>query len=94
MTEQIKEATILGADLRALRVSRGVSQRQLASRIGARKNFINSMEKGREVPTVAMLDKIMEALREVDELAASPLASVNTDYIERETKSKESTYSR
>jgi predicted transcriptional regulator len=52
-------------DLKAWRQSKGVSQRRLAHLVGARHSYINRLEKGREIPTLWMLEKIVKTLEQL-----------------------------
>ncbi len=56
---------LLGRRVKELRGERGMSQEQLAERMGANVSYISSVERARENPTVDFLEKLADAL-EVD----------------------------
>jgi transcriptional regulator with XRE-family HTH domain len=51
----------LGEALKLLRSRRGWPQKQLAATAGITKGMVSSYEKGKQVPTLATLDKILNA---------------------------------
>jgi len=52
----------LGRAMRAVRVSRGLTQRDLASRVGKSQNYIWLLESGKKDPGVLFLRKLAAAL--------------------------------
>ena len=46
--------------LKKLRVSKGISQRELARRVGVSNGTVSMMEKGRTDPTLGLLMKVLE----------------------------------
>jgi HTH-type transcriptional regulator / antitoxin HipB len=52
----------LAMEIRALREARGLSQRELAERVGTTQSAIARLEGGNISPTLPTLDKIAEAL--------------------------------
>jgi transcriptional regulator with XRE-family HTH domain len=48
--------------LQKVRIAHGVTQEQLAAKIGTSTQWIGNIETGREVPNLAMLEKIARAL--------------------------------
>lgn len=52
----------LALEIRALREARGLSQRQLAERVGTTQSAIARLEGGNVSPSLPTLDKIAEAL--------------------------------
>ena len=52
----------LGRTLRALRESRGFSQSELARRAGVGKSQISKYERGKELPQLVSLGKLLDAL--------------------------------
>lgn len=49
--------------LRAIREARGISQRELADRVGVTPNYISNYERGINVPSIQLLEWICEALK-------------------------------
>ena len=63
----------VGASMRRIRKSRGISQTELANRVGMRQPAITRLENGHHVPTWRTLEKIASALDakiEVDVIAS------------------------
>lgn len=61
--EDVQQSAIeIGADIRRARTLAGMTQRQLAERIGMRQPAITRIEKGIHVPTWVTLDRIADAL--------------------------------
>jgi transcriptional regulator with XRE-family HTH domain len=52
----------LGRTIRKVRLAHGLTQEQLAEKIGTSTPWIGYIETGREVPNLAMLQKIARAL--------------------------------
>jgi transcriptional regulator with XRE-family HTH domain len=52
----------IGASMRRIRKSRGISQTELANRVGMRQPAITRLENGHHVPTWRTLTKIADAL--------------------------------
>jgi transcriptional regulator with XRE-family HTH domain len=52
----------LGTTLRALRESRGFSQAELAHRAGVGKSQVSKYERGKELPQLVSLEKLLDAL--------------------------------
>jgi transcriptional regulator with XRE-family HTH domain len=55
-------AKTLGEALKLLRSRRGWPQKQLAATAGITKGMVSSYEKGKQMPTLGTLDKILNAL--------------------------------
>jgi ribosome-binding protein aMBF1 (putative translation factor) len=63
--EQIKENMALGSQIYAARTAAGLTQRQLAERIGTSQSVISDLEDAEyEGDTTAMLCRVMSALNE------------------------------
>ena len=62
----------VGRDLVAWRRSLGVSRRQLAAKLGLPARYLSSIEKGREMPTTAMLARIVAMLEALSLPASTP----------------------
>ncbi|MEW6154537.1 MAG: helix-turn-helix transcriptional regulator [Actinomycetota bacterium] len=60
--EKAGRAIRLAMDIRALREARGLSQRELAERVGTTQSAIARLEGGTISPSLPTLDKIAEAL--------------------------------
>lgn len=60
--ERARRAFVLAAQLRELRESRGLSQAELARRIGSTQPAIARLEAGGAAPTIATLERIGDAL--------------------------------
>lgn len=60
--EKAGRAIRLAMEIRALREARGLSQRQLAERVGTTQSAIARLEGGNVSPSLPTLDKIAEAL--------------------------------
>jgi transcriptional regulator with XRE-family HTH domain len=56
------EAEVFGPHLRSLRVSRGLTQTELADRSRTNLHFISKLERGVTSPTLGMLLRLAEAL--------------------------------
>ena len=52
----------LGRTLRALRESKGISQAELARRAGLGKSQVSKYERGKELPQLVTLEKLLDAL--------------------------------
>ena len=63
MTEPTRrEGEIFGPHLRQLRLSRGLTQTQLAERARSNLQFISRLERGTTTPTIGMLLRLADAL--------------------------------
>lgn len=60
--EKAGRAIRLAMEIRALREARGLSQRELAERVGTTQSAIARLEGGNVSPSLPTLDKIAEAL--------------------------------
>ena len=60
--EKAGRAIRLAMEIRALRKARGLSQRELAERVGTTQSAIARLEGGNISPSLPTLDKIAEAL--------------------------------
>ena len=61
-------------NLRRLRVARGVAQEALADFAGVDRTYVSRLERAKENPTIAVLDKLARALEvDVIELLAVPV---------------------
>lgn len=60
--EKTGRAIRLAMEIRALREARGLSQRELAERVGTTQSAIARLEGGNISPSLPTLDKIAEAL--------------------------------
>ena len=60
--EKAGRAIRLAMEIRALREARGLSQRELAERVGTTQSAIARLEGGNISPSLPALDKIAEAL--------------------------------
>lgn len=56
------EGEIFGARLRELRLARGMTQAELATRSRSNESFISNLERGRTTPTLGMLLRLADAL--------------------------------
>jgi transcriptional regulator with XRE-family HTH domain len=56
---------VMASNLRRIRRDKGLSQEELAHRVGCNRNYIGMIERLENSPTVAMLERLAEAL-EVD----------------------------
>jgi DNA-binding XRE family transcriptional regulator len=61
--EKAGRAIRLAMEIRALREARGLSQRELAERVGTTQSAIARLEGGNVSPSLPTLDKIAEALQ-------------------------------
>ena len=59
---QASRAHRIGEEVRRLREERGLSQRELAERMGASQSVIARLEAGAVEPTIATLDRVAAAL--------------------------------
>jgi HTH-type transcriptional regulator, competence development regulator len=61
--------TTIGARIRALRVDAGLSQRQLAAKVGVGFPHLSKIEAGKETPSADLVQRIADALEaDADEL--------------------------
>ena len=58
-----REGVAFGRMLRATRLKRGMSQRELADRCGSNFPYISELERGLKVPTLTMVLRLAVALR-------------------------------
>jgi transcriptional regulator with XRE-family HTH domain len=58
----MKLAAILAGNIRREREAAGMSRAEMAKRTGLTSNFIEAIENGRRVPSVAVIGKIAAAL--------------------------------
>lgn len=59
----------LGENIRKKRLEYDIEQQELAKRVNVTKSFICRIEKGRQIPSVKMLNKIADVLHcSIDEL--------------------------
>jgi transcriptional regulator with XRE-family HTH domain len=71
---------IVARNIRRLRLERGLSQEALAFDAGIDRTYVSRLERGRENPTVAVLEKLARALSSnIDELFRSPPAAEATN---------------
>jgi transcriptional regulator with XRE-family HTH domain len=62
MTEREPDGILFGRHLRELRLSRGLTQQELAARIESNHPFISNMERGLTLPGLAMVVRLADAL--------------------------------
>src|SRR5258706_15623021 len=62
MTKRESDGVIFGRHLRELRLTRGLTQQQLAALIDSNHPFISNMERGLTLPGLAMLVRLADAL--------------------------------
>jgi transcriptional regulator with XRE-family HTH domain len=81
--EEIEEAKILGQALATLRISRGMTQRQVAERAGLTTQRICKVERGYNYPRQSILNRILQgmgmtfaALHRAQELVQDPMGEV------------------
>jgi transcriptional regulator with XRE-family HTH domain len=79
------EAEIFGARLREYRTTRGISQADLADRVGRRggrltSNYVSDLERGLKAPTLTMILKLSSAL---DVSVADLLQDFTPDHVRR-----------
>ena len=61
MKPETKKA--IGIRLRQLRLECGITQQELAGRLGARPNYISNIETGKALPSVGRLFDIADAMK-------------------------------
>jgi HTH-type transcriptional regulator / antitoxin HipB len=61
--EEARRAIELGAMVRQLRLDIGLSQEELAQRAGMTQPALSRLERGGGIPTIAVLDRIANALQ-------------------------------
>lgn len=66
--ERAQRAFMLGEQMRELRAARGLTQVQLAERMGTTQSVIARLEAGERVPTLATLERVAVALEAVLEV--------------------------
>ena len=69
---QTAETRALGLKLKELRLARGVTQRELANRLGSQQPAIARLERGNVKPDVLTLERIANALGYRFEMTAVP----------------------
>lgn len=57
-------AKIFGQNVRRVRTARGVSLETLAHEVGLAYSYLGEIERGRRNPTLAVVERISEALKE------------------------------
>lgn len=62
MAKTTKAGEIFGANLRELRLARGLTQPQFAERCGSNVPFVSNVERGVMLPGLAMLIRLADAL--------------------------------
>ncbi|MBI4273068.1 MAG: helix-turn-helix transcriptional regulator [Rhizobiales bacterium] len=53
---------IVATNLRRIRMERGLSQEELASRVGIDRNYVGMIERQENSPTIAMIERLAKAL--------------------------------
>ena len=53
---------IFGRNLRRLRLQAGLSQEDLAHKVGVHRNFIGALERGERNPTLVSVERVADAL--------------------------------
>lgn len=53
---------LIGQKIKALREAKGMSQQQLANKVGGDRQYINKVELGKKNPTIKYLEKVIDAL--------------------------------
>jgi len=66
--ERARRAFALGAQMRELRAARGLTQAQLAERMGTTQSVVARLEAGDRVPTLVTLERVAAALDAVLEV--------------------------
>jgi HTH-type transcriptional regulator/antitoxin HipB len=66
--ERARRAFMLGEQMRELRAARGLTQAQLAGRMGTTQSVIARLEAGERVPTLVTLERVAAALEAVLEV--------------------------
>lgn len=57
-----KSFKIIGQNIRSIRISKNISQEELAFKISSARNYIGCIERGEKFPSVSMLFDITSAL--------------------------------
>jgi transcriptional regulator with XRE-family HTH domain len=57
-----EEGALFGARLRELRIARGLTQPEIATRVGTSASNISDLERGIKVPTLTTVARLAEAL--------------------------------
>lgn len=57
-----KSFKIIGQNIRSIRISKNISQEELAFKISSSRNYIGCIERGEKFPSVSMLFDITSAL--------------------------------
>lgn len=52
----------LGSVIKSLRIKQNISQQQLAATLNIRNNYLSRIEKGHDLPSIQLADKIAQAL--------------------------------
>ena len=89
----------IGAALRSIRLERGYSQAELAGRIGTKQPAIARIERGRSLPSLGMMSKLLEALDVQYNISLKPLdvfryAVINEARVSLESLKDDGTISR
>ena len=66
--ERARRAFTLGGQMRELRAARGLTQAQLAERMGTTQSVVARLEAGERVPTRVTLERVATALEAVLEV--------------------------
>lgn len=66
--ERARRAFMLGEQMRELRTARGLTQAQLAERMGTTQSVVARLEAGERVPTLVTLERVAIALDAVLEV--------------------------
>lgn len=53
---------LIGLKIKALREAKGMTQQQLANKVGGDRQYINKVEAGKKNPTIKYIQKIIVAL--------------------------------
>ncbi len=57
-----EESKRLGENLREIRVSKNITQSELAEKLGADKSFVSNIENGKTNPTLSTITSLAKAL--------------------------------
>jgi ribosome-binding protein aMBF1 (putative translation factor) len=72
--EEARRAIEIGAMVRELRLGAGLSQEELAQRAGMTQPALSRLERGGGIPTIAVLDRIADALHATLTVSMTPAA--------------------
>jgi transcriptional regulator with XRE-family HTH domain len=67
-------STVVGEEIRSARRAQGLTQAQLAERLGAAPAYVSAVEAGRENLTLGSLARLADALRTGLKVSFTPLA--------------------